>query len=60
MTYPNRKNSPEIELWNVSLLPTVKVAVPPPGPAPLGGGALKKPALLSVAEDGPASIAHAA
>jgi hypothetical protein len=59
MAYLNRKNSPEIELWNVSLLPTVKVRVPPPAPAPLGG-ALGDPALLSLAEAGPAAIAEAA
>jgi hypothetical protein len=62
MTYANRKNSPEIELWNVSLLPTVKVAsaTPPQGPAPLGGGVLTRPALLSVAEIAAAPLAQAA
>lgn len=53
MAYLKRKNSPEIELWNVSLLPTVRPAAegPPRGPAPLGGSSLQTPALLSVTEN---------
>jgi len=53
MAYLNRKNSPEIELWNVSLLPTVKAAAnmtPPQNPAPLGGVALQAPAVLSIVD----------
>ena len=53
MTYKTRANSQEVELWNVSLLPTVKVAAsvtPPRGPAPVGGGALPRPAVLSLTE----------
>ena len=62
MAYLNRKNSPEIELWNVSLLPTVKVrtTTPPQGPAPLGGSALERPALLSTVEAAAAPLAQAA
>jgi hypothetical protein len=48
-----RKNSIKDQLWNVSLLPTVKVepsAGPPPGPAPRGGTALSRPAVLSLAD----------
>jgi hypothetical protein len=53
MAYANRKNSADTELWNVSLLPTITAApsaTPPQGPAPLGGAALQRPALLSVAD----------
>jgi hypothetical protein len=53
MAYANRKNAWKNELWNVSLLPTVKVsqgAEPPLGPGPAGGRALEAPALLSVSE----------
>ena len=61
MAYLNRKKSPEIELWNVSLLPIVRSSgqAPPQGPAPLGGKSLQAPALLSVTE-GAATIAEAA
>lgn len=62
MAHLNRKNSAEIELWNVSLLPTIRVAAPspPPGPAPRGGSALPLPALLSIAEAAAAPVARAA
>ena len=64
MAYANRKNAWTDELWNVSLLPTVKVAEscqPPLGPGPGGGKALEQPALLSVREDGTrAALAEAA
>jgi hypothetical protein len=53
MAYPNRLQNPEIELWNVSLLPTIRHVAgptPPRGPAPVGGSSLPTPALLSVAE----------
>jgi len=60
MTYLNRKNAVEIELWNVSLLPTVRTVatpVPPPrGPAPVGGTALQSAALLSISEAAPAEL----
>lgn len=49
----NRKNSLKDQLWNVSLLPTVKVessSGPPPGPAPRGGSSLNRPAVLSLTE----------
>ena len=50
MSYATRKDAWRNELWNVSLLPTVKVAdvtEPPRGPGPAGGKALATPALLS-------------
>ena len=50
MSYASRKDAWKNELWNVSLLPTVKVAAaaePPQGPGPAGGKALATPALLS-------------
>jgi hypothetical protein len=49
----NRKSPLKDQLWNVSLLPTVKVepsAGPPSGPAPRGGSALNSPAVLSFAD----------
>lgn len=59
-----RKNPLKEELWNVSLLPTVKVepSAGPPGPAPRGGSSVNRPALLSLAatEASPASFAAAA
>jgi hypothetical protein len=62
MAYLKRKNAPEIELWNVSLLPTVRpvAEAPPRGPAPLGGSSLQAPALLSIIENAGAAIAEAA
>lgn len=62
MAYLNRKNAPEIELWNVSLLPTIRPAAEAPtrGPAPVGGGSLRAPALLSVSESAAAPLADAA
>ncbi len=61
MAYPNRKNHVEIELWNVSLLPTVRqVESPPPpprGPAPDGGRSLRSAPLLSLAERAVAELA---
>jgi len=63
MAYLNRKKSPEIELWNVSLLPTVRTVprdAPPQGPAPLGGKALQAPALLAVIDSAAAPVAAAA
>jgi hypothetical protein len=53
MAQLTRKNPWKDELWNVSLLPTVKAtpcAEPPPGPGPAGGRALQTPALLSLQE----------
>jgi hypothetical protein len=53
MTYSTRKAALKDELWNVSLLPTVKASshiTPPRSPEPSGGGALQAPALLSVSE----------
>lgn len=52
MTYVTRKNAWKDELWNVSLLPAVKVrsaAEPPTGPED-GSTALARPALLSATE----------
>lgn len=64
MAYLNRKKFPEIELWNVSLLPTVTASPspsPPRGPAPHGGSSLQTPALLSICEGSePAPLAEAA
>jgi hypothetical protein len=63
MAYLKRKNFPEIELWNVSLLPTVRPVpsdAPPRGPAPLGGSSLQTPALLSVLESTATPFADAA
>ncbi len=51
MAYAIRQKTWKDELWNVSLLPTVKAAPPaepPLGPGPAGGQALDTPALLSV------------
>ena len=49
MSYRNPKDAWKNELWNVSLLPTVKVSqgTEPQGPGPAGGNALSAPALLS-------------
>jgi hypothetical protein len=61
MSYANRKNTWKDELWNVSLLPAVKVratAEPPSGPLD-GSTALARPALLSLSE-APAELRQAA
>jgi hypothetical protein len=53
MAYAIRQKTWQDELWNVSLLPTVKAvppAEPPRGPGPAGGQALGAPALLSISE----------
>ncbi len=62
MAHLKRRNCPEIELWNVSLLPTVRAVppeAPPQGPAPHGGHSLRAPALLAVLESA-APVAAAA
>lgn len=54
MAHQTAQNPWKQELWNVSLLPTVRVAAtvgPPPGPGPSTVSALGAPALLSVSED---------
>jgi hypothetical protein len=55
MSYRNPKDAWKNELWNVSLLPTVKVSqgIEPQGPGPAGGNALSTPALLSTREAAP-------
>lgn len=63
MAYLKRKNCPEIELWNVSLLPTIRTVqteAPPHGPGPVGGSSLQAPALLSVSDIAAAPLAEAA
>lgn len=53
MTHLPRKPQLNDQLWNVSLLPTVKAAsspTPPHAPNPSGGRALEAPALLSLSE----------
>lgn len=62
-TAMSHKNAWKDELWNVSLLPTVNVAQdsgPPPSPAPRGGAALNRPALLSLAEASTVVLSQAA
>jgi len=51
---PTTAANPWKDLWNVSLLPTVRATAPvgpPPGPGPANVSALAAPALLSVSED---------
>jgi len=58
-----RKNTWKDQLWNVSLLPTVQVdggSGPPPGPAPRGGSALNRPALLTEIDPTAPALAQAA
>ena len=53
MAYSTRKTPWKDELWNVSLLPTVKSTPsgdPPHSPSPAGGSALPTPAVLSLSE----------
>jgi hypothetical protein len=53
MAYATRQKHWKDQLWNVSLLPTIRFAAqaePPLGPGPAGGQALETPALLSVSE----------
>ena len=62
MSYLNRKNAWKDELWNVSLLPAVKVrpeAVPPTGPED-GSTALVRPALLSATDAASSFVRQAA
>jgi hypothetical protein len=60
MPYTTRKNAWQDELWNVSLLPAVKVRAAEPPSGPLDGGtALASPALLSASE-GPSQLRQAA
>lgn len=54
MAYTIRQKPWKDELWNVSLLPTVKAPTDSPrGPGPAGGQALGRPALLTVIEAAP-------
>ena len=62
MSYSNRKNAWKDELWNVSLLPAVKVrstAEPPTGPED-GSTALLRPALLSATDAASTFVRQAA
>jgi hypothetical protein len=54
MAHATAQNPRKDQLWNVSLLPTVRAVAPlgpPPGPGPRTVSALGAPALLSVSED---------
>lgn len=61
MIYAPRKHQPEIELWNVSLLPTVLVTPSPTPPPEPGGAARPAPGCLAPGElTEPAALVRAA